>query len=181
MCLGLDRQVWSQHIAAHRPPWIGNPPSSEGGCLSAGVILRQRTPTALILVSLVLAIFGMAAASHSPLPRVPEKATTAGGAPQSERQASLRKSSALQISAALRGSNPFGLEIVGQGSASSLRSHLRGGRIPKLGVDRHTAGAAASRTRMVYLLYREVDTSLAYARVGTAAYQSTAPPSVSNS
>lgn len=144
-----------------------------------GGVLRQRAITGQILVSLVLAILGVAAASHVSGPRPLTGISVAVREGDSDRQIGIRNGSGIQLSDAIVGSNSFVLEIISDASSPTLRSSLRGGRLPKaLAIDHLNHGAAASRARMVDLAYLEVATSLAYARAGTVAYYSTAPPPV---
>lgn len=97
----------------------------------------------------------------------------------SDRQIGIHHGSRLQLSDAIVGSHAFSLEIVGDAGTPILRSIIRGGRLPRsLAIDHLARGADASRVHMVDLAYREIATSLAYARAGTVAYHSTAPPPV---
>lgn len=97
----------------------------------------------------------------------------------SDRQIGIHHGSRLQLSDAIVGSHAFSLEIVGDAGTPILRSFIRGGRLPKsLAIASHARGADASRVHMVDLAYREFATTLAYARAGTVAYYSTAPPPV---
>jgi hypothetical protein len=144
---------------------------------SIGGVLRQRAVTGQILVSLVLAILGAAAVSHVPVPRSLASTPVEARERDSDRQLGIRNDSGIQLSDAIVGSNAIVLEIAGDAGTPTLRSVLRGGRLPRaLAIDHLNHGADASRARMLDLAYLEVATSLAYARAGTVAYHSTAPP-----
>jgi hypothetical protein len=139
--------------------------------------LRQRPASGFKFLVAVLAFFGAAAVWSVPASHTAAGITEQARAAAGETTTASLTYSGFHSSNAIIGSNPLSLRITAEGNTPILRYAMRGGRLPKaLEIDRQTNAAAASRARIAVLSYLEFATTLAYARAGTAAYRSTAPP-----